>query len=376
MLQYLSLGALVLRAPRRAPPSIRCSAELPELPEGAWRPPRIDAGALSVGQIVAGTIVSRGERGYSMDVGTPEPAVLLGSEIVLQPNASAGRGWEELRPGETYEARVVAAEAGAPVQVSMAAAQAAVAWERVEALAAEESIMPGYPALVLRLEADGAIVDVEGLPAFLPWGHWDLGDAPRARTDLIGSRLRVGFLEVDAERGRLVVSHRTVQLQQKLQDYGPGQLLRGTVATVRAYGVVVRLDGGGADGGGGLDALLHVSQISQAYVKDVAKVFAPGDAVTAVVIRVDPKDGVINLSTKMLEAKPGEMLRTKEACFARAAAAGGERVEAVLAAIDGELRGLAERTHTGPHAAAAIHLSNALQTPPDTHMVCTCFLQT
>lgn len=339
MLQYLSLGALVLRAPRRAPPSIRCSAELPELPEGAWRPPRIDAGALSVGQIVAGTIVSRGERGYSMDVGTPEPAVLLGSEIVLQPNASAGRGWEELRPGETYEARVVAAEAGAPVQVSMAAAQAAVAWERVEALAAEESIMPGYPALVLRLEADGAIVDVEGLPAFLPWGHWDLGDAPRARTDLIGSRLRVGFLEVDAERGRLVVSHRTVQLQQKLQDYGPGQLLRGTVATVRAYGVVVRLDGGGADeggGGGGLDALLHVSQISQAYVKDVAKVFAPGDAVTAVVIRVDPKDGVINLSTKMLEAKPGEMLRTKEACFARAAAAGGERVEAVLAAIDGE----------------------------------------
>ena len=108
---------------------------------------------------------------------------------------------------------------------------------------------------------------------------------------------------------------------------------------MRAYGVVVRLDGGGADeggGGGGLDALLHVSQISQAYVKDVAKVFAPGDAVTAVVIRVDPKDGVINLSTKMLEAKPGEMLRTKEACFARAAAAGGERVEAVLAAIDGE----------------------------------------
>ena len=93
---------------------------------------------------------------------------------------------------------------------------------------------------------------------------------------------------------------------------------------------------GGGDGGGGLDALLHVSQISQAYVKDVAKVFAPGDAVTAVVIRVDPKDGVINLSTKMLEAKPGEMLRTKEACFARAAAAGGERVEAVLAAIDGE----------------------------------------
>ena len=45
---------------------------------------------------------------------------------------------------------------------------------------------------------------------------------------------------------------------------------------------------------------------------------------------------MINLSTKMLEAKPGEMLRKKEACFARAAAAGGERVEAVLAAIDGE----------------------------------------
>ena len=80
----------------------------------------------------------------------------------------------------------------------------------------------------------------------------------------------------------------------------------------------------------------YTPRYSQAYVKDVAKVFAPGDAVTAVVIRVDPKDGVINLSTKMLEAKPGEMLRTKEACFARAAAAGGERVEAVLAAIDGE----------------------------------------
>ena len=93
-----------------------------------------------------------------------------------------------------------------------------------------------------------------------------------------------------------------------------GSVVEGTVRAVKDYGAVVRLDSG-------IEGLLHVSQISQVFVRNVSECVSEGAALRCVVIKVDEDDGSISLSTKMLESKPGEMLRNATAVYERACAA-------------------------------------------------------
>ena len=96
--------------------------------------------------------------------------------------------------------------AGSQVNVSVARAQRALAWRRVESLHRADV---SYNATVIALADAGATVEVERLPGFVPWSHWQLPEAAWAdRKALLGSRLPVKFLEVDAGRNRMVVSHR------------------------------------------------------------------------------------------------------------------------------------------------------------------------
>ena len=66
----------------------------------------------------------------------------------------------------------------------------------------------------------------------------------------------------------------------------------------------------------GIDGLLHISQISQAFVNNVSNVFAVGDELRCVVIKLDPDDGSVSLSTKRLEQRAGDMLRANRTAVA------------------------------------------------------------
>lgn len=101
-----------------------------------------------------------------------------------------------------------------------------------------------------------------------------------------------------------------------------------TPCAVCCTGVVVSLPNG-------LEGLLHVSQISQLYVRSVEEIFEAGEAVCCVVIDIRQTDGSIRLSTKMLEQKPGDMVRDKAEVFARAARTlAGEADEGTGGAVD------------------------------------------
>jgi len=108
----------------------------------------------------------------------------------------------------------------------------------------------------------------------------------------------------------LALANRRVRIESATATLEPGSVVEGTVKAVRDYGAVVSLTNG-------LEGLLHVSQISQVFVKDVEAVFGEGDPVRCVVIKVDADDGSISLSTKMLEKRPGEMARDASAVFER-----------------------------------------------------------
>ena len=91
----------------------------------------------------------------------------------------------------------------------------------------------------------------------------------------------------------------------------PGAVVEGTVSSVLEFGATVQLANGLVEG------LLHVSQVSELFVRNMSSIVAPGDVIQVVVIKVDPKDGSISLSTKRLEMTPGEIVRNASAVFER-----------------------------------------------------------
>jgi len=294
-----------------------------DAPAPTYQPARIDESQLSVGRLVECTIIGKVDpkgpkgkaAGYEVEIGASQRAFVPRTHVALRPNATSstgsviGKGWAELPIGSVLEGQVLAMD-GVKVNVSIARRQTTLAWQRVSQLA---DLDVTIDATVLRLSDAGAALDVEGLFAFLPWSHW--GVAPEDRSwRLHGTRLPVKFLEADRSKRRLVVSNRRVRLESATALLEPGGVVDGTVKSLRTYGAVVTLESG-------VEALLHVSQISQVFVQNVSDVLGEGDAVRCVVIKVDADDGSISLSTKMLESKPGEMLRNASAVFERSSSA-------------------------------------------------------
>jgi small subunit ribosomal protein S1 len=207
---------------------------------------------LKVGQVIPCTILAQTEANdYTVDIGASRPALLPAVEVALDANATSptnmGQGWAELLPGETYEAQVLRLQP--TVEVSLVQVHRGVAWARVDQLMTADVT---YLGTVQRVGKTGATVEVEQLPAFLPWSHWHLPRTQKRR-NLVGRTLEVKFLEADRRRNRLVVSHRRFQLQERLEQLQPGALVDGTIDSIRPYGAIVTL-------AEGLDGLLHISQ--------------------------------------------------------------------------------------------------------------------
>jgi len=188
--------------------------------------------------------------------------------------------------------------------VSIRRIQYRAAWEKVNALQAEDAVME---AEVVAVNRGGAICLVEGLRAFLPGSHL-AGQLPT--DDLVGQKLPLKFLEVNQEGNKLVVSNRKAVVEQQMADLSRGDLVSGLVKALKPYGAFVEV--------GGMSGLLHISQISYDRIDDLEKVLQPGMQVKCMIIDHDKVNGRIALSTKTLEPEPGDMLKDPAMVFAKA----------------------------------------------------------
>ena len=150
------------------------------------------------------------------------------------------------------------------------------------------------------------MVEVQGQRGFVPGSHVPNSLNP---ADLVGTTLTLKLLEVDEDRQRLVLSNR--RRQSGGRAFKVGDIVTGTVSAVQVYGAFIDL-------GGGVNGLLHVSQISHDHVASIDKVLATGDRVKVLVLTHDREKGRISLSTKKLEPAPGDMLRNPALVFERA----------------------------------------------------------
>lgn len=178
------------------------------------------------------------------------------------------------------------------------------AWDKLEAQFASGEI---FDAEVKDVVKGGLVVDL-GVRGFVPASlveDYFVEDFE----DYKGKTLSFKITELDKEKGRLILSHRAVVEEQKnskkkqvLTGIKEGDVLDGTVQRIAPFGAFVDI--------GGIDGLVHISQVSHEHVEDVNQVLTKGQAVKVKVLSVDPENERISLSIK--DTLPGPWSNIEE----------------------------------------------------------------
>jgi small subunit ribosomal protein S1 len=243
-----------------------------------------------------GVVVSISDEGAVVDIGGKTEAMLLRSR------ASQDFDWATLQVGS--EVAVFVVSLGSPgeyAQVGIARQENTAAWDALEAALQEKRTLE---ATVLERVKGGLLVSVEGLDAFLPGSQTGL----RGGEDLeamLGRTLAVRVVKISRRRGNAVVSHRELLEEEAaalraeaLARISVDAVVEGVVKNVTSYGAFVDL--------GGVDGLIHVTDISYGRVKDPASVLTPGQQIASRVTKIDPEKGRVSLSLKAMTPDPWE----------------------------------------------------------------------
>ncbi|EXB94381.1 30S ribosomal protein S1 [Morus notabilis] len=194
-------------------------------------------------------------------------------------------------------------EADDSLVLSLKSIQYDLAWERCRQLQAEDVVLKGK---VVGANKGGVVALVEGLRGFVPFSQIS---SKSTAEELLDKELPLKFVEVDEEQSRLVLSNRKAMADSQAQ-LGIGSVVLGTVQSLKPYGAFIDI--------GGINGLLHVSQISHDRVSDIATVLQPGDTLKVMILSHDRERGRVSLSTKKLEPTPGDMIRNPKLVFEKA----------------------------------------------------------
>ncbi|KAK3187678.1 hypothetical protein Dsin_027239 [Dipteronia sinensis] len=178
-----------------------------------------------------------------------------------------------------------------------------LAWERCRQLQTEDVVVKGK---VVGANKGGVVAELEGLRGFVPFSQIS---SKSTAEELLGMEIPLKFVEVDEEQSRLVLSNRKAMADSQAQ-LGIGSVVLGTVQSLKPYGAFIDI--------GGINGLLHVSQISHDRVSDIATVLQPGDTLKVMILSHDRERGRVSLSTKKLEPTPGDMIRNPKLVFEKA----------------------------------------------------------
>ena len=164
-------------------------------------------------------------------------------------------------------------------------------------------------ARVTAVNKGGLEVDVNGIRGFMPISHIELFRVENIET-YINQKLRCIVAEANPEERNLVVSRRALLDRERADnkeklwaELAEGQVRDGIVRSVKEFGAFVDL--------GGVDGLVHVSEMSWTRVADATKVFQPGQAVKVKVLKIDRENMKLSLGIKQLEASPWDDIEMK-----------------------------------------------------------------
>ncbi|MGD1851942.1 MAG: S1 RNA-binding domain-containing protein, partial [Cyanophyceae cyanobacterium] len=236
---------------------------------------------VEVGQGVKGKPAEFSNDGVYVDIGGKSAAFLPNGEA---PSTAVGSPEEWLPLGQEQEFLVVREpNADGQVGLSLLQLEQRRAWDQLA------DMVDSKEAIAVKVSGTnrgGVTVNVRGLRGFVPRSHLLQRDDLEA---LVGTRMNVTALEVRRERKKLVLSQRKAEQATLMANIAAGQFVSGSVSSLRPFGAFVNING--------IDALLHIKQISQAHVPSVEQVVSVGETVLAIVAELDELKGRIALMT-------------------------------------------------------------------------------
>jgi small subunit ribosomal protein S1 len=253
----------------------------------------------NVGKIVEGHVVSKENNGILVNINYKSDGLIPNyefSDIELK----------KLKPNDIIEVILdrVEDEHG-NVVLSYQKAKSIKAWEKIAELAQTDEPVRG---VVTHKVKGGLSVDI-GIPAFLPGSQVD---TQRITTfdQFVGQEVVCKILKVNKKRGNVIISRRKYLEEQRLEDkkkalevISEGQIIEGIVKNITSYGVFVDV--------GGIDGLLHITDMSWGRISHPSEMVKIGDKINVKVISFDKKHEKISLGMKQLTPNPWEGIDEK-----------------------------------------------------------------
>lgn len=189
------------------------------------------------------------------------------------------------------------------LQLSHKKARTLKAWDKVNELHETGEIVNGF---VKSRTKGGMIVDVHGIEAFLPGSQIDVKPI-KDYDQFVGKTMEFKVVKINPEFKNVVVSHKALieadiegQKKEIIAQLEKGQVLEGTVKNITSYGVFVDL--------GGVDGLIHITDLSWSRVNHPSEILEDGQTVKVVILDFDDEKTRIQLGMKQLEAHPWDAL--------------------------------------------------------------------
>ncbi|HEY7792173.1 MAG TPA: 30S ribosomal protein S1 [Vicinamibacterales bacterium] len=261
---------------------------------------------IAEGEVVKGTVLKVTESEVVVDVGYKSEGLIALDEFLDE------HGEVTVQPGDLVDVLLERTEdRDGHVVLSREKAEKMKIWDEVEKAYAEKKVVIGR--VVERIKG-GLAVDI-GVRAFLPGSQIDVRPV-RNLDALRGQELRMRVIKVNKKRGNIVLSRKALleeenaeKKKQTLATLAEGKVLRGVVKNITDYGAFIDL--------GGIDGLLHITDMSWGRVGHPSEIFKVNDEVDVIVLKYDPATERVSLGHKQLITDPWSIVSDRYPVGAR-----------------------------------------------------------
>jgi len=249
--------------------------------------------SIEEGNILTGKVVALKQDGVIVDVGYK-------SEGFIRADEFADEEMQSLKPGDPIEVYIVnIRDSEGIVNLSKERASKIKTWDMLEKAVHSGELIEG---VITEKTKGGLTVNIGGVKAFLPGSQIDI-KVTRDIDGLLGKKMSFKVLKINNKRSNVIVSRRAVMEEDRLRKKGEtigkireGALLKGIVKNITDYGVFVDL--------GGIDGLLHISDISWGRINHPSEYFAVGDEIEVIILKFDEENERITLGYKQKQPDP------------------------------------------------------------------------
>ncbi len=259
---------------------------------------------LNTGDVVKGTVVSISPTEVNVNLGAKYDAYIQASEFTDDPSVNIK---ELVKPGDEVEACVVRVnDVDGVIMLSKKRLDFMKGWDTIEKAKEDGTILDG---VVVEAIKGGMIVLTNGVRAFVPASLAVERFTPDLST-LVKTKVRLRIIDVNKQRHRVTGSVKSVLLEERKAasekiwaGIEEGKTYKGVVKSVTSYGAFVDI--------GGVDGMVHVSELSWSRIKHPSDVMSVGDIVEVYILGFDKETGKISLGYKKKEDNPWEVFKAK-----------------------------------------------------------------